>query len=118
MGYLVEGFDDRVVEGVAARIDCEELCLTETGFSCASAEYDYSSAECRLSSQSRRSQPAAYRATTQDIDYIENQCVKEEPRTDSCQYESYEDQDIGFADIQIQTTSATEVRYPPCHSSC
>ena len=105
-----------MVEGVAGRVDCEELCLIETDFPCASAEYDYSSAECRLSQHSRRSQPAAYRATTRDIDYIENQCVREEPRSESCNYESYEDQDIGYPDIKIQAASATEVSYSPLSS--
>ena len=110
MGYLLQGHDDRVVEGVAGRLDCQELCLTETEFSCASAEYDYTKAECRLSKQTRRSQPASYRATTQDIDYIENQCVREEADFESCKYESYEDQDIGYSDIKLRAGSAEEVR--------
>ena len=110
VGFLLQGYDDRVVEGVAGRLDCEELCLIETEFPCASAEYDYSSAECRLSRHSRRSQPAAYRATTRDIDYLENQCVSQLPRSENCNYESYEDQDIGYPDIKIQAASATEVR--------
>ena len=101
---------------MAGRLDCEELCLIETEFPCASAEYDYGSAECRLSRHSRRSQPAAYRASTRDIDYIENQCVREEPRSDSCNYESYEDQDIGYPDIQIQAATATEVSHSPLSS--
>ena len=48
------------------------------------------------------------RATTGDIDYIENQCVVEEVDT-SCKYEVYEGQDIGYADIQVQASSAKEV---------
>ena len=98
------------MEGVAGRLDCEELCLLETEFPCASAEFDYSLAECRLSRQTRRSQPAAYRATTRDVDYIENQCVREDQRRESCDYESYQDQDIGYPDIKIQAATATEVR--------
>ena len=50
-----------------------------------------------------------HRATTGDIDYIENQCVVEEVDT-SCKYEVYEGQDIGYADIQVQASSAKEVR--------
>ena len=72
------------------------------------SRYDYSTRECKLSRESRRTQPGAYRATTGDIDYIENQCVREE--TDSgCKYEVYEGQDIGYADIQVQAGSAKEV---------
>ena len=44
------------------------------------------------------------------MDYIENQCVKE-PVKESCQYELYENQDIGYADIQVQTGSAAEVSF-------
>ena len=62
-----------------------------------------------MSRESRRTQPGAYRATTGDIDYIENQCVVEEVDT-SCKYEVYEGQDIGYADIQVQAGSAKEVR--------
>ena len=51
----------------------------------------------------------SHRATTGDIDYIENQCVVEEVDT-SCKYEVYEGQDIGYADIQVQANSAKEVR--------
>ena len=108
MGYLLQGYDDRVTSGVASRLDCMELCLIETEFPCASAEYDYASRECTLSRHSRRTQPGAYRATTRDVDYIENQCVKAEAE-DSCQYEVYENQDIGYADISVQTNSAAEV---------
>ena len=48
-----------------------------------------------------------FRATTGDIDYIENQCVVEEVDT-SCKYEVYEGQDIGYADIQVQASSAKD----------
>ena len=48
-----------------------------------------------------------HRATTGDIDYIENQCVVEEVDT-SCKYEVYEGQDIGYADIQVQASSAKD----------
>ena len=108
VGYLLQGYDDRVTSGVASRLDCMELCLIETEFPCASAEYDYTTRECTLSRHSRRTQPGAYRASTRDVDYIENQCVKAEVE-DSCKYEVYENQDIGYADISVQSNSAAEV---------
>jgi len=107
VGYLLQGYDDRIIQGVVGRIDCQELCLIETEFPCASADYDYSTRECKLSRESRRTQPGAYRATTGDIDYIENQCVVEEVDT-GCKYEVYEGQDIGYADIKVQAGSAKE----------
>ena len=49
-----------------------------------------------------RSQPSSYRATTQDVDYLENQCAREK-RPGNCNYDEYEGQDLGFADIQMTT---------------
>ena len=40
-GWLVEGEDDRVVGEVNTRLECEELCLLESEFTCASAEFYY-----------------------------------------------------------------------------
>ena len=108
VGYLLEGYDDRVIAEVNSRRECEELCLIETEFVCASAEYFYSKFECRLSKETRRSKPASFRAGTEDVDYLENQCIRERlPET--CQYELYENQDIGYADIQLSARTAKEV---------
>ena len=104
---------------MTSRTACEELCLLETAFPCASAEYFQSDQECRLSRESRRqrncsvverllmffrSQPSSYRATTQDVDYLENQCARER-RPGNCEYDEYSGQDLGFADIQMTTRS-------------
>ena len=51
-----------------------------------------------------RSQPSSYRATTQDVDYLENQCAREK-RPGNCEYDEYSGQDLGFADIQMTTRS-------------
>ena len=85
------------------------MCLQETEFQCRSAEYVYSSQECRLSRESRRTQPASYRATTADVDYLENQCAKER-RPAGCKYDEFENQDIGYADIQISSRNANDVK--------
>ena len=116
VGYVLEGYDDRVVGQVTSRKSCQEMCLQETEFQCRSAEYVYSSQECRLSRESRRSQPSSYRATTSDVDYLENQCARER-RPSSCQYDEFESQDIGYADIQVMTRNAEEVGRLFKHSS-
>lgn len=109
VGYLLEGEDDRVIAGVESRTGCEELCLLELEFTCASAEYFYDLAECRLSRQTRRSRPASFRAGTENVDYLENQCVRERlPPT--CRPDLYENQDFGYADIDISVNSAEEVK--------
>ena len=109
VGYVLEGHDDRVIAGVTTRRECEELCLIETEFACGSAEFFYSELECRLSRETRRTQQASFRAATENVDYLENQCVKER-LPDSCQFELHDNQDIGFADIQLSARNAEEVR--------
>ena len=80
-----------VVGGVESRLECEELCLLESEFRCASAGYSYTDLECSLSRHTRyctvhtgctvlcgarRSRPASWRATTSNTDYLENQCAR------------------------------------------
>ena len=108
VGYLLEGEDDRVIAGVVSRTQCEELCLLELEFTCASAEYFYDLAECRLSSQTRRSRPASFRAGTENVDYLENQCVRER-LSPTCRPDLYENTDFGYADIEISVNNAEEV---------
>ena len=112
VGYLLEGEDDRVIAGVESRTGCEELCLLELEFTCASAEYFYDLAECRLSRQTRRSRPASFRAGTENVDYLENQCVRER-LPDTCRPDLYENQDFGYADIDISANNAEE-----CEAQC
>merc|ERR1719431_885922 len=107
VGYLLEGYDDRVVGAVTSRRACQELCLVETDFECSSAEYEYERLECRLSKETRRSQPASFRASTSNVDYLENQCARER-RSASCQFEQYEGRDIGYADIQVTDVRGQE----------
>ena len=58
--------------------------------------------------ETRRSQPAAYRATTEDIDYLENQCADEQTNS-RCDYQEYPGQDLGFGDLQLTATDKDEV---------
>jgi len=73
----LEGFDDKIVEQVPNRRDCEELCLAETSFACLSADYNIVTLSCALSRDSRRTQPASY-ITSRDTEYLENSCVPSE----------------------------------------
>ena len=98
-----------MISGVTSRRECEELCLIETEFPCASAEYFYNQLECRLSRETRRSKQASFRAGTENVDYLENQCIKDR-LPDSCQYELHDDQDLGFADLQLSAQTSEQVR--------
>ena len=61
IGYELAGYDNEIASNVPSRAECEELCLEALGLPCRSAEYDYANRICRLSTETRRSQPAAYR---------------------------------------------------------
>ena len=64
-GYELAGYDDRVLSQVATRAECQDICLEDVDLPCRSAEYDYKKKECRLSKETRRTQPAAYRLVLQ-----------------------------------------------------
>jgi len=111
-GFELAGYDDRSEKNILTRKECQELCLAEKSLPCRSAEYDYKKFECHLSQETRRSQPAAYRATTEDIDYLENQCADEQTNG-RCDYQEYPGQDLGFGDLQLTATDKDE-----CQERC
>ena len=74
-GKELRGHDDAKVGLVQSRRDCMEACLAERRFECRSAEYDTASAECRLSSEDRRSKPGDFVDAPATVEYLENQCV-------------------------------------------
>ena len=43
------------------------------------------------------------------MDYIENQCAKTKESERTCDYVEYENTDLGFADLQVNTESKEEV---------
>jgi len=112
-GYELVGYDQRVLNNVLTRMECQELCLEDTILPCRSCEYDYSNKTCRLSQETRRTQPSAYRATTADVDYLENQCAENPIGQANCDYQEYENQDIGFPDLQITVANKDE-----CQKRC
>ena len=52
-----------------------------------------------------------YRATTADVDYLENQCAENPIGQATCDYQEYENQDIGFPDLQVTVANKDEVKY-------
>ena len=60
-GYELSGYDHRITANVVGRVECEELCLKAEDLPCRSAEYDYKTRTCRMSKETRRTQPASYR---------------------------------------------------------
>lgn len=76
IGYIFEDKPEKEVQNVELRADCEDLCLAEKSFSCRSATFDYTNKLCKLFSETRRSKPSVFKPTKNDIDYLENQCIK------------------------------------------
>lgn len=136
MGKELNGFDNRILSGVASRLRCQELCLKERSFVCRSGEYDYALQQCRLSSEDRRSQPSSFQtAISSSVDYFENQCAANQqqqqqqlpgqtqqqtgmtvsslPMSVGCDFERYENLDIKRADL-IRTAFSTE----QCRNLC
>ena len=54
-----------------------------------------------------------YRATTEDVDYLENQCA-DSRSYGMCDYQEYPESDLGFGDLQITTRSKEEVKLSFC----
>ena len=51
------------------------------------------------------------RASIDEVDYMENQCVESPIRKGACDYSEYENQDIGYADLQIPAKTKDEVKW-------
>ena len=45
----LDGYDNKIIEQVPNRRDCLELCLSESAFSCLSADYNIVTLACALS---------------------------------------------------------------------
>ena len=63
-GYELSGYEHRITANVVGRVECEELCLKAEDLPCRSAEHDYKTRTCRMSKETRRTQPASYRQVT------------------------------------------------------
>lgn len=74
---------------------------------------------CALSTKDKSSQPDAFRVSTSDEEYIENQCAQRPRENDQCAYESYPHSRLGYADVsyddlakgQCTAHCATEQRF-------
>ncbi|XP_065287791.1 uncharacterized protein [Dermacentor albipictus] len=110
VGHTLGGDADREVPGVLRRAQCEDLCLRERSFVCRSATYQQSRLLCRLYAENRRTRPALYVRTAEDVDYLENLCAQE-PST--CQYREQVDRFLPIIDRLGHAFSLTE-----CQRQC
>lgn len=75
VGAELQNNEDAVVHNLPNRAECMSACLTESSFVCRSAKYNYQTNDCFLSRHSRRTMPQAFHETTDQVDYLENQCA-------------------------------------------
>lgn len=92
--------------------ECSQRCLTETEFTCKSADFDQRDNSCSLSKETRRSQPQAFREgfNISSI-YIENQCTP--ARTTPCIYIT--SPDAGLISMDGQDHAVDEAQ---CQEKC
>ncbi|KFM81370.1 hypothetical protein X975_13264, partial [Stegodyphus mimosarum] len=104
--YL-DGHVDKETKNVRTKEDCEKLCITEERFRCRSADYDEIQHICRMSRETRRTKPNAFRvAPGSGRNYLENQCAPPPPA--SCRYETKQDATLLTPDHLQFAASATD----------
>lgn len=114
LGHQLLGHDEKIIESVASRLRCQELCLNERDFKCRSGEYDYDTHQCRLASLDRHNQPRLFKATSAyhvgggagNVDYFENQCINLGHQCDA--FDKYENMDLGRAEILRAANSSEQ----------
>lgn len=114
LGYQIRGHDDKIIEDVPTRIRCQELCMNEREFKCRSGEYDYLTMQCRLSIIDKYTKPKLFQATSQNIDYFENQCVGVGQQCDA--FDRFENMDLGRAEI-VRSANSSEQCQQICAQS-
>ncbi|KAF8773607.1 hypothetical protein HNY73_016253 [Argiope bruennichi] len=106
-GAYLEGHVDKEARNVRTKEDCEKLCITEERFKCRSADYDENQHTCRMSRETRRTKPNAFRvAPGSGRNYLENQCAPPPPA--SCRYETRSDVTLLTPDYLQFAASATD----------
>ena len=110
IGFDFEESPEKEIPVVPTRTECQDYCLGEKSFSCKSATYNYKSKMCRLFTQTRRSRPALFKPSIEDVDYMENHCAKEPP---TCQYKDHNDMYFPFVDRLTNAFSLSD-----CQRQC
>ncbi|GAB6029738.1 hypothetical protein CHUAL_005456 [Chamberlinius hualienensis] len=96
--YYLDGYDDIELQNYNTREACELACLRQTTFPCRSADYFYSKSVCRLSRETRRSQPFSFQYYGDGVEYLENQC---QPEPGFCGFMDYTDRFLPYFDKKL-----------------
>ncbi|XP_050314459.1 uncharacterized protein LOC126748949 isoform X2 [Anthonomus grandis grandis] len=125
-GATLVGDDTKILPKNISKTDCEQKCVDEEEFDCKSIEFrtntnhfaqDNSMGMCILSNNNRYLMPNAYRVSSDDDYYLENQCnLKGENNENNkyfCAYEEYQDMLFLHGDLTFQNTSKED-----CNDLC
>ncbi|XP_068082053.1 uncharacterized protein [Anabrus simplex] len=86
------------VRNVFNRRQCQDECLRETRLVCRSATYFARERLCKLSPETRRTQPQLFRRANGDVDYMENECAAQPP---SCEYSDFPGRFLPYTDRYV-----------------
>lgn len=64
---------------------------------------------CMLSPKDKSTQPDAFRVSTNDEEYIENQCSARTSEADSCAYEVHPNSRLIYAELETRQVTQTQV---------
>ncbi|KAG8232567.1 hypothetical protein J437_LFUL008705 [Ladona fulva] len=71
------------ITNVPSRRRCQDECLRSARITCRSATYYGREKLCKVSPDTRRTLPEMFRRTSNDVDYMENECASQPP---NCEY--------------------------------
>ncbi|PSN46744.1 hypothetical protein C0J52_00892 [Blattella germanica] len=89
------------VRNLFGRRQCQDECLHETRIICRSATYYGRERLCKLSPETRRTQPQHFRRAAIEVDYMENECAQQPP---SCEYTNLPGRFIPYTDRYVPQT--------------
>ncbi|CAB3367593.1 Hypothetical predicted protein [Cloeon dipterum] len=83
------------VRNVHSRRQCQDECLRSSNVICRSATYYSRERICKISADTRRTQPDYFKKATPDVDYMENECA---PQPANCEYSDFPGRFLPFSD--------------------
>ncbi|XP_022252167.1 uncharacterized protein LOC111087954, partial [Limulus polyphemus] len=104
--------EDKVVPDIGNEDRCIKACSIEKSFVCRSAIYDFSTNDCVLSMHDRRAAPEAFKMFSEEVDYLENQCVSEPSQ---CIFYQQNGRMLAHVHVHLSLTSITSER---CQEAC
>ncbi|KAK3908976.1 Protein let-653 [Frankliniella fusca] len=99
--YELVGTNSIEVRNIFSRRQCQDECLRATRVVCRSATYYARDQLCKLSPETRRTQPHTFRRATPDVDYMENECAPQPP---NCEYSDSPGRFLPYTDRYVART--------------